>query len=69
MKRILTSLAGVLVIGLVFGFWAQSYGMPRIGLHAMTFGQYLVFYLIVVTGALLIGVVKGLGGLTDRGAR
>lgn len=69
MKRILCSLAGILVVGLVFGFWAQSYSLPRIGLHAMTFGQYLVFYTIVVTAAALIGAIQGFSGVTDRGAR
>lgn len=69
MKRILTSLAGVLVAGLFFGFWSQAYALPRIGLRALPFGQYLVFYSIVIAGALVIGVLRGLSGVSERRTR
>lgn len=69
MRKILLTILAIFVIGLGFGYLAQWYGMPRIGLHAMTFGQYLVFYAIVMTAAMLIGLVKGIAGLSDRSDR
>lgn len=60
--RTVLSLFLLIFVGLGLGFWTQAYTLPRVGLHAMEFGQYFVLFLLVVVGHVLIAVAKAVGG-------
>jgi hypothetical protein len=47
-----------LAAGLVGGYAAQAYSLPRVGLHALDFGQYLVLFGIYVVAHTVIAVCK-----------
>lgn len=47
-----------LAAGLIGGYAAQAYALPRIGLHALDLGQYVVLFGIYVVAHVVIGVCK-----------
>lgn len=63
------SVLGMLLVSFGFGYWLQAYSLPRIGLHAMDIGQYLVVFGFYVVAHILIAICKAAGGNDDQSVR
>lgn len=48
----------VAAVAVVFGFWAQAYGLPRIGLEALTLGEYIILDLLMAASAVAVTAFK-----------